>query len=76
MYMLMISMLSSQLWEQTVEVMTAGFDLPSPTRSATWPRDALVDTMWGRVAEKNERLLENINATKNMLQRESPVIVE
>lgn len=64
MYMLLITMLSSQLWEQLADVMRAG--------TASMSRCAL-DAMWDPVTDRTDYLSQTIDATKNLLQRYSVV---
>ncbi|KAK3178682.1 hypothetical protein OEA41_000819 [Lepraria neglecta] len=72
MYMLMLTMLSSQLWEQLADVMRAGGDVPTGSASAS--RCALADTMWDTVTGRTDRLSQTIDATKHLLQRCSGVV--
>jgi hypothetical protein len=71
MYMLMITMLSSQLWEQLADVMRAGGDVL--TDSALASRCALADTMWDTVTDRTNRLSQTIDAAKHLLQQYSVV---
>jgi hypothetical protein len=71
MYMLMFTMLSSQLWEQLVEVMRAGCAGEVSTSPGSLSRSTLVDTMWDRVTEKNNDLSRIIDSTRHLLQRYS-----
>jgi hypothetical protein len=71
MYMVMITMFSSQLWEQLADVMKAGGG--AQTDSAACSRSTLVDTVWVSMTDKTEGLSRTIDATKHMLQRCSVV---
>jgi hypothetical protein len=71
MYMLMFTMLSSQLWEQLVEVMRAGCAGEVSTSPGSLSRSTLVDMMWDRVTEKNKDLSQIIDSTRHLLQRYS-----
>lgn len=71
MYMLMITMLSSQLWEQLANVIRVGGDIP--TSSAPVSQSALADMMWEAVTDRTNRLSQTIDATKHLLRRYSVV---
>jgi hypothetical protein len=71
MYMIMITMFSSQLWEQLADVMKAGGG--AQTDSAAASRSTLADTVWDSMTDKTEGLSRTIDATKHMLQRCSMV---
>jgi hypothetical protein len=71
MYMLMITMFSSQLWEQLVDVMKSRGS--AQTDSAAASRSTLADTVWESMTDKTEELSRTIDATKHMLQRCSVV---
>jgi hypothetical protein len=61
MYMLMITMLSSHLWEQIADLMEIGY--PSASSSP------LVEMMRGTMKDRTESLLKTIDATKHMLEQ-------
>jgi hypothetical protein len=71
MYMVMITMFSSQLWEQLADVMKAGGG--ARTDSAAGSRSTSVDTVWDSMTDKIEGLSRTIDATKHLLQRCSVV---
>jgi hypothetical protein len=71
MYMVMITMFSSQLWEQLADVMKAGGG--AQTDSAACSMSTLMGTVWDSMTNKTEGLSRTIDATKHMLQRYSVV---
>ena len=71
MYMLMITMLSSQLWEQLADVVRAGVNGPIDSASASGY--ALAHTIWDTVTEKTDRLSQTIDTTKHVLRRHSVI---
>lgn len=71
MYMLMITMLSSQLWEQIADVVRAGLNGPMDSASASGY--TLAHTMWDTVTDGTDRLSQTIDATKHLLRRHSVV---
>jgi len=71
MYMGMITMFSSQLWEQLADVMKAGGG--AQTDSAASSMSTLMGTVWDSMTDKTEGLSRTIDATKHMLQRCSVV---
>jgi hypothetical protein len=67
MYMVMITMLSSQLWEQLGSTIRAGIDVA--TGSESMSRCTLVSTMWNTVMVRTDQLVQTINVTQSLLQR-------
>jgi hypothetical protein len=67
MYMLIVTMFSSQLWEQLTDVIG--------TCSASTSPSALVDTMWATVTDRTYHLSQTIDATKHLLQKQSVVAI-
>jgi len=70
-YMLMVTMLSSQLWEKLAIMMRGRRDVLTGSASAS--QCALADTMWDTVTDRTERLSQTIDSTKHLLQRYSVV---
>ena len=66
MYMWLITMLSSQLWEQLAD--TLRFANSGGSRSEG---SVLTDTVWNTIAERSDSMLETIERTKQTLQRPS-----
>jgi hypothetical protein len=71
MYMVMITMFSSQLWKQLADVMKGGDG--AQMDSAAGSRSTLADTVWDSMTDKTEGLSRTIDATKHLLQRCSVV---
>jgi hypothetical protein len=69
MYMLMIAMLSSQLWEQLADTLRADDGSPVGRGSAS----ALTDTIWNAMMDRNENMSRTIESTRHLLQRYSVV---
>jgi hypothetical protein len=69
MYMLMITMLSSQLWEQLAGLIRARGD--GSTTPGSTSRSALVGVLWNTMTERTDRLSQTILATKCLLQQGS-----
>ncbi|KAH8654419.1 hypothetical protein BGZ60DRAFT_532792 [Tricladium varicosporioides] len=65
MYILMILMLSSQLWEQLANLISAGRDVAPVSTSK--PHRTFQDTMWDVLTDRTNSLFQAINATRNML---------
>jgi hypothetical protein len=68
-YMLMLVMVSAQLWGQVAEAMRGARD------GSTGPeggRGLLTETVWDGVMGRVEGMVQRIEATKGMLQRYSP----
>jgi len=66
MYMLMITMLSSRLWEQIRDFIDTCSDAPMCSPASSSP---LVEMMFGTMRERAESLLQTIEATKQMLKQ-------
>jgi hypothetical protein len=64
MYMLMITMLSSQVWEQLADKMRVGgwFSVRMGSRSV------LTETVWDKIMDKNDRMLQTIDDTRHLLR--------
>ena len=69
MYMLMITMLSSQLWEQFADKtrVSDGISVRFGSRSV------LTKTVWDNVTDKNDRMSQTIDNTRRLLQRQCVV---
>jgi hypothetical protein len=65
MYMLIITMLSSQLWEKLKDLMRAGSG--ASTASTSELRSTLKETMWSTMIERTDRLLQTMEATNHLL---------
>jgi hypothetical protein len=65
MYMLMITMLSSKLWGQLADEMRVGGGISLRMGSTS----VLTETVWDNVTDKNNRMLQTIDNTKLLLQR-------
>jgi hypothetical protein len=68
-YMLMITVLSSQLWEQVAKIMGAEVDASSRYASAS--RGSMADIMWNTMTDRTVGITQNINNTQQLLQRYS-----
>lgn len=69
MYMLIITMLSSQLWERLADAMGVGDCITLGTDS----RSLLTDAVWNAVMDKNSHMSQTIENTRLLLQRYSAV---
>jgi hypothetical protein len=65
MYMLMITMLSSQLWARLADMMRVG----DATSVRMGSRFLLMETVWDSVTAKNNCILQTIETTRYLLQR-------
>jgi hypothetical protein len=64
MYMMLVTMISSQLWEQLRDVvMTRG------AGDTSMLPHAVEDAMWESLRYRTDRMSQNIDATKHLLQR-------
>ncbi|TVY45566.1 hypothetical protein LOCC1_G004019 [Lachnellula occidentalis] len=65
MYMLVITILSAQLWEKLMGILIAGNDVSID--SATNSRIILTDTMWNTMADRTGSLIRTMDITKQYL---------
>ena len=70
MYMVLVTMISSQLWEQLRDVVTARSDVDASQFSR-----AVGNAMWNSLRYRTDRMSQNIDATKHLLQRHSAPVV-
>ncbi|CZR68122.1 uncharacterized protein PAC_18021 [Phialocephala subalpina] len=64
MYMLMITILSSQVWEQLADKMRVCDGISVRMGSSS----VLTETVWNKITDKNDRILQTIDDTRHLLQ--------
>ncbi|KUJ06447.1 uncharacterized protein LY89DRAFT_743775 [Mollisia scopiformis] len=64
MYMLMITMLSSQVWHQLANKMRVSDGIFATLRSGS----VLTEAVWYKIMDKNDRMLQTIDETRHLLQ--------
>jgi hypothetical protein len=70
-YMLMITMVSSQVWEQLADKMRLDHDISMRMGS----NSILTEAVWGKVTDRNDCMFQTINKTRHLLQQRSVVAV-
>ena len=73
MYMLIITTLSSQLWEQLADTMRTARGASMGLVSVS--ECALANTMWNTVADRTDQVRQTIDTTKHLLQQYSNITV-
>lgn len=69
MYMLIITMLSAQLWEKLMGLVATGTDVPIGSR-INYP-NTLTEIMWSTMADRTGRLIRTMDITKQFLSSTS-----